>query len=135
MHACVLDSRPFVLKLIPRGYRWLYEEFGIMHRDFSLNKLMYRKVDGKVFGVSNDFDYWWTIALTRHRNRAPRTKPSWGWTSLCLDSILNRFSTFLCTSYVGIRKGRRSTIRLSTHGTISSRQFSAQRKGLAWQRP
>ncbi|KAJ7221120.1 hypothetical protein C8J57DRAFT_1482502 [Mycena rebaudengoi] len=37
-------------------YRWLYEKAGIMHRDISLNNLMYRKINGKIYGVLNDFD-------------------------------------------------------------------------------
>ncbi|KAJ7231051.1 hypothetical protein B0H12DRAFT_1146970 [Mycena haematopus] len=37
-------------------YRWLYEKAGIMHRDISSNNLMYRRIDGKVYGVLNDFD-------------------------------------------------------------------------------
>ncbi|KAJ7287203.1 hypothetical protein C8J57DRAFT_1117037 [Mycena rebaudengoi] len=37
-------------------YRWLYEKAGIMHRDISLNNLMFRKIDGKIYGVLNDFD-------------------------------------------------------------------------------
>ncbi|KAK7007367.1 other 1 protein kinase [Favolaschia claudopus] len=38
------------------GYRWLYEKCNIMHRDVSLNNMMYREVQGKVYGVLNDFD-------------------------------------------------------------------------------
>ncbi|KAJ7221239.1 hypothetical protein GGX14DRAFT_540485 [Mycena pura] len=37
-------------------YKWLYEKAGIMHRDISRNNLMYREVEGKVYGVLNDFD-------------------------------------------------------------------------------
>ncbi|KAJ7797936.1 hypothetical protein B0H14DRAFT_2530667 [Mycena olivaceomarginata] len=37
-------------------YRWLYEKAGIMHRDISRNNLMYREIDGKIYGVLNDFD-------------------------------------------------------------------------------
>ncbi|KAJ7845781.1 hypothetical protein B0H13DRAFT_2209083 [Mycena leptocephala] len=37
-------------------YRWLYEKAGIMHRDISRNNLMYRVIDGKIYGVLNDFD-------------------------------------------------------------------------------
>ncbi|KAJ6612922.1 hypothetical protein B0H10DRAFT_1917685 [Mycena sp. CBHHK59/15] len=39
-----------------RCYRWLYEKADIMHRDISLNNLMYRRINGKVYGVLNDFD-------------------------------------------------------------------------------
>ncbi|KAJ7131627.1 hypothetical protein C8R46DRAFT_658699 [Mycena filopes] len=37
-------------------YRWLYENIDLMHRDISLNNLMFRRIDGKVYGVLNDFD-------------------------------------------------------------------------------
>ncbi|KAJ7067136.1 hypothetical protein C8F01DRAFT_1120406 [Mycena amicta] len=37
-------------------HRWLYEKAEIMHRDVSLKNLMYRRIDGKVYGVLNDFD-------------------------------------------------------------------------------
>jgi hypothetical protein len=40
----------------PPGYRWLYEYAGIIHRDISLDNLMLRKVDDKVYGVLNDMD-------------------------------------------------------------------------------
>ncbi|KAJ7867629.1 hypothetical protein B0H13DRAFT_1636056, partial [Mycena leptocephala] len=50
-------------------YRWLYEKVGIVHRDISRNNLMYRRIDGKVYGVLNDFD------LSVHLGKEPR------WTS------------------------------------------------------
>ncbi|KAJ7231053.1 hypothetical protein B0H12DRAFT_1192785 [Mycena haematopus] len=37
-------------------YRWLFEKASIMHRDISINNLMFRRIDGKVYGVLNDFD-------------------------------------------------------------------------------
>ncbi|KAJ7877113.1 hypothetical protein B0H14DRAFT_1690311 [Mycena olivaceomarginata] len=37
-------------------YRWLYEKVDIMHRDISRNNLMYRRKNGKIYGVLNDFD-------------------------------------------------------------------------------
>ncbi|KAJ7120363.1 hypothetical protein C8R44DRAFT_623746, partial [Mycena epipterygia] len=36
--------------------RWLYETAEIMHRDISLNNLMFRVKAGRVCGVLNDFD-------------------------------------------------------------------------------
>jgi hypothetical protein len=38
------------------GYRWLFEIPKILHRDISLNNLMLRKEDDKVYAVLNDFD-------------------------------------------------------------------------------
>ena len=55
-------------------HRWLYEQVGILHRDLSLNNIMYRRVkeendDGaieeKVCGVLTDYDLSsWTASLT-----------------------------------------------------------------------
>jgi serine/threonine protein kinase len=42
--------------LTPKGYEWLYTKPRIFHRDISLNNMMFRKKDGKIFGVLNDFD-------------------------------------------------------------------------------
>ncbi|KAJ7067149.1 hypothetical protein C8F01DRAFT_1247545 [Mycena amicta] len=39
-----------------RCYEWLYNVAEIMHRDISRNNLMYRKMNGKIYGVLNDFD-------------------------------------------------------------------------------
>ncbi|KAF7340698.1 Other 1 protein kinase [Mycena sanguinolenta] len=39
-----------------RCYRWLYEKAHIVHRDISLSNLMFRTVNGKIYGVLNDFD-------------------------------------------------------------------------------
>ena len=46
-------------------HRWLYEKVGILHRDLSINNIMYRRIDGKVYGVLTDFDLSsWTASLT-----------------------------------------------------------------------
>ncbi|KAJ3776533.1 hypothetical protein FB446DRAFT_817161 [Lentinula raphanica] len=37
-------------------HQWLYECAGILHRDISSGNVMYRKIDGKIYGVLNDFD-------------------------------------------------------------------------------
>ncbi|KAF8826602.1 hypothetical protein HHX47_DHR5000074 [Lentinula edodes] len=37
-------------------HQWLYECVGILHRDLSSGNIMYRRIDGKVYGVLNDFD-------------------------------------------------------------------------------
>src|ERR1700761_4702534 len=46
----------FALNLFPTGYQWLHETPKIMPRDISRHNLMYRKINGKVYGVLNDFD-------------------------------------------------------------------------------
>jgi len=50
-------------------YQWLYLQPGIFHRDISLNNVMFRKKDGKIFGVLNDYD----LALLK-KNDAPTSK-------------------------------------------------------------
>ncbi|KAJ7862507.1 hypothetical protein B0H14DRAFT_2740242 [Mycena olivaceomarginata] len=37
-------------------YRWLYEKPKIIHRDISVNNLMFQRIDDQVHGVLNDFD-------------------------------------------------------------------------------
>ncbi|KAJ3986086.1 protein kinase [Lentinula detonsa] len=37
-------------------HQWLYECAGILHRDLSIGNIMFRRIDGKVYGVLNDFD-------------------------------------------------------------------------------
>ncbi|KAJ3924644.1 MAG: kinase-like domain-containing protein [Lentinula lateritia] len=37
-------------------HQWLYERVGILHRDLSSGNIMYRRKNGKVYGVLNDFD-------------------------------------------------------------------------------
>ncbi|KAJ3800289.1 protein kinase [Lentinula aff. detonsa] len=37
-------------------HQWLYECVGILHRDLSIGNIMFRRIDGKVYGVLNDFD-------------------------------------------------------------------------------
>ncbi|KAJ3864438.1 hypothetical protein EV359DRAFT_41063, partial [Lentinula novae-zelandiae] len=43
-------------KQIFECYRWLYEGPKIMHRDVSISNLMFHRIDGKLYGVLNDFD-------------------------------------------------------------------------------
>ncbi|KAJ3741294.1 protein kinase [Lentinula detonsa] len=37
-------------------HQWLYECVGILHRDLSSGNIMFRRKDGKIYGVLNDFD-------------------------------------------------------------------------------
>ncbi|GAW07701.1 protein kinase [Lentinula edodes] len=37
-------------------HQWLYECGGILHRDLSSGNIMFRRKDGKIYGVLNDFD-------------------------------------------------------------------------------
>ncbi|KAF7334854.1 Other 1 protein kinase [Mycena sanguinolenta] len=68
-------------------YRWLYETVGIMHRDVSLNNLMFRKIGEKVYGVLNDFDlavYWEDLSQSTSKQRTG-TKPYMARDLLVLD--------------------------------------------------
>ncbi|KAJ7833519.1 hypothetical protein B0H14DRAFT_3710545 [Mycena olivaceomarginata] len=43
-------------KQIFECYHWLYEGPKIMHRDVSISNLMFQRIEGKLYGVLNDFD-------------------------------------------------------------------------------
>ncbi|KAK7055340.1 other 1 protein kinase [Favolaschia claudopus] len=51
------DMLAQAFKAIFECYRWLYEKAHIMHRDISVANLMFHEVDGKMYGVLNDFDH------------------------------------------------------------------------------
>ncbi|PFH45845.1 hypothetical protein AMATHDRAFT_200217 [Amanita thiersii Skay4041] len=63
------------IKDIFNCYRWLFEEAGVLHRDISLKNLMYRKKDGKAYGVLLDFDMAIIITL---EDRKPSSKQRTG---------------------------------------------------------
>ncbi|KAJ3790493.1 protein kinase [Lentinula aff. detonsa] len=52
------DPRDFaqVFYDILQIHQWLYECVGILHRDLSIGNIMFRRKDGKIYGVLNDFD-------------------------------------------------------------------------------
>ena len=53
-------------------HRWLYEKVGILHQDLSLANIMYRIIEGKVYGVLTDFDLSsWTAGGHTRDARAP----------------------------------------------------------------
>ncbi|KAK7029725.1 hypothetical protein R3P38DRAFT_2930577, partial [Favolaschia claudopus] len=51
------DMLAQIFKAIFECYRWLYEKAHIMHQDSSVANLMFHGVDGKMYGVLNDFDH------------------------------------------------------------------------------
>ncbi|KAJ6561754.1 hypothetical protein B0H19DRAFT_1375088 [Mycena capillaripes] len=61
-----------VFKEILECYRWLYEGPKIMHHDISVNNLMFRKVDGKMYGILNDFDL--AVFHENEDHSAPRSR-------------------------------------------------------------
>ncbi len=59
--AFLFASHPQVLKSLGLGHHWLHENPKILHRDMSLNNMMYRKRSNskgkfQMIGVLNDFD-------------------------------------------------------------------------------
>ncbi|KAJ3860477.1 protein kinase [Lentinula novae-zelandiae] len=68
MHVTVLEQLHLLSELEdPRDFaqvfydvlqihQWLYECGGILHRDLSSGNIMFRRKDGKIYGVLNDFD-------------------------------------------------------------------------------
>ncbi|GAW04145.1 protein kinase [Lentinula edodes] len=56
-------------------HQWLYECVGILHRDLSSGNIMYRRIDGKVYGVLNDFDL---SSRVRDMNYGPTSKQRTG---------------------------------------------------------
>ncbi|KAG7090111.1 hypothetical protein E1B28_011723 [Marasmius oreades] len=61
-------------KDIVKCHRWLVTVPGIMHRDISVNNLMYRVDGDRKFGVLNDFD----LACTLEENRRATSKQRTG---------------------------------------------------------
>ena len=56
-------------------HRWLYEVVRILHRDLSPKNIMYRRIDGKVYGVLNDFDLSsWTATLKTDYTRTSQQR-------------------------------------------------------------
>ena len=56
-------------------HRWLYERAGILHRDLSLNNIMYRIIDGKVHGVLTDYDLAsWKASLTSNYQKTSQQR-------------------------------------------------------------
>ncbi|KAJ7761919.1 hypothetical protein DFH07DRAFT_739775, partial [Mycena maculata] len=61
-------------KQIFECYRWLYEKTKTIHRDISVSNLMFHEIDGKVYGVLNDFD----LALRLNVEPPPTSKQRTG---------------------------------------------------------
>ncbi len=78
--------------LLPIGYKWLVQDVEILHRDISLSNLMYRKKEGKLFGVLNDFDL-----ATKTGDPSPSskqrtgTKPYMAYELLATEAVIHRY--------------------------------------------
>ncbi|KAJ7649793.1 hypothetical protein FB45DRAFT_3290 [Roridomyces roridus] len=56
LETLMADELAKAFKDIFECYRWLVEVARILHRDISVKNLMYRRKDGQICGVLNDFD-------------------------------------------------------------------------------
>ncbi|KAJ3768516.1 hypothetical protein FB446DRAFT_848376 [Lentinula raphanica] len=62
----------------PPVHQWLYECVGILHHDLSIGNIMFRRLEGKVYGVLNDFDLSSTVdsmAQALSSNESTGTRP------------------------------------------------------------
>ncbi|KAJ6552378.1 hypothetical protein B0H10DRAFT_1968423 [Mycena sp. CBHHK59/15] len=55
------------------GYRWLYKKTDTIHRDISIGNLMFHEIEGKVYGVLNDFDLALRLSDTTPSTSKQRT--------------------------------------------------------------
>ena len=79
---CVLSSRRLLCTYTGSVHRWLYDEPRILHRDLSLDDIMYRIIEEvnaeggteeKVYGVLNDYDHsLWTAFLATEHTKTSR---------------------------------------------------------------
>ncbi|KAJ3880858.1 protein kinase, partial [Lentinula edodes] len=89
-------------------HQWLYERVGILHRDLSSGNIMYRRKNGKVYGVLNDFDL---SSRVRDMDKGPTSKqrtgtrpfmsldllnPVWGGGHLYRHDLESLFYIMLC---------------------------------------
>ncbi|KAJ3866114.1 protein kinase [Lentinula novae-zelandiae] len=67
-------------------HQWLYERVGILHRDLSSGNIMYRRKNGKVYGVLNDFDL---SSRVRDMDKGPTSKQRTGTRPFMSIDLLN----------------------------------------------
>ncbi|KAH7880931.1 protein kinase [Lentinula edodes] len=67
-------------------HQWLYERVGILHRDLSSGNIMYRRKNGKVYGVLNDFDL---SSRVQDMNKGPTSKQRTGTRPFMSLDLLN----------------------------------------------
>ncbi|KAJ3889011.1 protein kinase [Lentinula edodes] len=67
-------------------HQWLYERVGILHRDLSSGNIMYRRKNGKVYGVLNDFDL---SSRVRDMDKGPTSKQRTGTRPFMSLDLLN----------------------------------------------
>ncbi|KAJ8091134.1 hypothetical protein PM082_024615 [Marasmius tenuissimus] len=113
-------------KDIIRCHQWLIEVAKIMHRDVSLNNLLYRKKEGRTYGVLNDYDLACSLDKPEEPTSRQRTgtKPFIAMDLLAKPSLkdelaqhraqfdLESFCTFQPGSFAATRTDRRFQIPL-----------------------
>ncbi|KAJ3776550.1 protein kinase [Lentinula raphanica] len=67
-------------------HQWLYECAGILHRDISIGNIMFRRIDGKVYGVLNDFDL---SSCLQDMDKGPTSKHRTGTRPFMSHELLN----------------------------------------------
>ncbi|KAF9474598.1 hypothetical protein BDN70DRAFT_884630 [Pholiota conissans] len=67
-------------------YRWLYETAGIMHRDISVNNVMFRKNGDQIHGVLSDYDL---VLELQNRGLGPSSKNRTGTRPYMALDLLN----------------------------------------------
>jgi serine/threonine protein kinase len=72
MYVAFHDPSPLAISF-RAGYRWLYEEVKTIHRDISVSNLMLHRIEGKLYGVLNDFD----LALRLSEGEPLSTSKHW----------------------------------------------------------
>ncbi|KAJ3827068.1 protein kinase [Lentinula raphanica] len=67
-------------------HQWLYECPRILHRDISMGNIMFRRMDGKVYGVLNDFDL---SSRLQDMDKGPTSKHRTGTRPFMSHELLN----------------------------------------------
>ncbi|KAJ3858952.1 protein kinase [Lentinula novae-zelandiae] len=101
------DPRDFaqVFYDVLQTHQWLYECGGILHRDLSSGNIMFRRKDGKIYGVLNDFDLSSRVEDVDNGDIRTGTRPFmsldmlnsyWEWGHLYHHDLESLFYVMLC---------------------------------------
>ncbi|KAJ3892918.1 protein kinase [Lentinula edodes] len=101
------DPRDFaqVFYDILQIHQWLYDCGGILHGDLSLGNIMFRRKDGKIYGVLNDFDLSSRVEDVDNGDIRTGTRPFmsldmlnsyWEWGHLYHHDLESLFYVMLC---------------------------------------
>ncbi|KAH7879640.1 uncharacterized protein C8R40DRAFT_437276 [Lentinula edodes] len=101
------DPRDFaqVFYDILQIHQWLYDCGGILHGDLSLGNIMFRRKDGKIYGVLNDYDLSSRVEDVDNGDNRTGTRPFmsldmlnsyWEWGHLYHHDLESLFYVMLC---------------------------------------